>query len=71
MWSLYRLEQTFFPKTWSQDKILEECASAISKPNKSLVPGKTRMFQAESNSGVWIRWFEDANGNVASMFPAF
>jgi len=63
--------QTFFPSTWSQNKILDECASALSNPGKALVPGKTRMYTAESNSGVFMRWFEDANGNVTSIFPNF
>jgi hypothetical protein len=63
--------QTFFPRTWSKDKILEECASALTNANKEVVPGYSRMFHAESTSGVFIRWFEDANGNVLSVFPEF
>jgi len=63
--------QTFFPSTWSQDEILEQCASALANPKKKLVPGKTRMFEAESDSGIFMRWFEDANGNVTSIFPEF
>ena len=63
--------QTFFPSTWSKDKILEECSSALANPKKQLVLGKTRMFEAESNSGIFMRWYEDANGNVTSIFPEF
>jgi len=63
--------QTFFPINWSQDKIIEECASAISNSNKQLVPGMSRMWEGESDSGVFIRWFEDQNGNIKSMFPEF
>lgn len=62
--------QTFFPSAWNKDKILEEIASALSNPNKSLVPGKTRMWRAQSTSGVVVRWFED-NGVVKSVFPEF
>lgn len=63
--------QTFFPQTWSQDEILEQCASALANPKKALVPGKTRMYTAESKSGVFMKWFEDTNGNVTSIFPEF
>ena len=62
---------TFFPSTWSQDEILEQCASALVNPKKKLVTGKTRMFESESDSGIFMRWFEDANGNVTSIFPEF
>ncbi|CAL2107185.1 exported hypothetical protein [Tenacibaculum sp. 190524A02b] len=63
--------QTFFPSNWSKEKILEECSSALSNPKKGLVTGKTRMYEAESNSGIFIRWFEDVNGNIKSIFPEF
>jgi len=69
--------QTFFPKNWSNDKILEESASAITSLVKKLAPKPdgsitySRMYHAQSNSGVWIRWFEDANGNITSIFPEF
>ncbi|PWV49709.1 polymorphic toxin-type HINT domain-containing protein [Chitinophaga sp. S165] len=62
--------QTFFPRGWSIDKIMEECASAIRNPAKSNVEGYTRMFRARSDSGVWIRWFEE-NGVIKSVFPEF
>jgi len=59
--------QTFFPPTWSQNEILEMCASALANPNKSIVDGRTRMWVAESESGVFIRWFDD----FSSIFPKF
>lgn len=73
------LPQTFFPSNWSKEKILEECASALSNPNKKLVPRPdgngtfSRMYHAESDSGVIIRWFVDnATGKeVTSIFPEF
>lgn len=63
--------QTFFPSNWSQDEILEQCSSALVNPDKQLVPGYSRMWEAESDSGVFMRWFEDADGNVTSIFPEF
>jgi hypothetical protein len=62
--------QTFFPRGWSIDKIMEECASAIRSPAKTNVAGYTRMYRAQSDSGVWIRWFEE-NGVIKSVFPEF
>ena len=29
------------------------------------------MFTAESNSGVFMKWFEGADGSVTSIFPEF
>lgn len=66
----YGEPQTFFPSTWTQDEILEQCASALANPNKQLVPGKSKMWVAESDSGVFIRWIEQ-DGLVASIFPEF
>ena len=61
--------QTFFPSNWSKNEIIEQCSSALANPKRKLVNGMSRMWVAESDSGVFIRWFEDSNGNVISMFP--
>lgn len=63
--------QTFFPANWSKEEIIHQCATALNNPKRELVPGKTRMWTAESDSGVFIKWFEDSNGNITSLFPEF
>ena len=65
--------QTFFPSNWSKDRILEEIASAISNPNKALVQGKSRMYYAQSESGVIMRWFSGTKNpsGYESIFPQF
>ena len=68
--------QTFFPSTWSEGMVLEQCASAFTNPKKTFATKPdgslySRMYEAESDSGVFIRWFVDPNGNPISFFPEF
>ena len=60
--------QTFFPANWSKDKILAECASALVNPQKGLAAGKSRVWEASSDSGVVIGWYIE-NDKITTIFP--
>jgi Bacterial EndoU nuclease len=61
--------QTFFPVLWTKEKILEQCASALINPVKRNPPNKTRQWEAASDSGVIIGWFELPEGVIGTIFP--
>ena len=61
--------QTFFPPSWTKEEILEQCASALINPSKRNPPGKSRQWEADSDKGITIGWFEPSQGVIGTIFP--
>jgi len=60
---------TFFPETMNYAQAIEQLASAIINPQKTQIVLRDIAFEAKSENGMIIRWYEDVNGKVTSFFP--
>lgn len=66
-WVDKNAKSTFFPDSWSQQKIKEEVSGAFK--NSTIAPnGK---WKGVSPSGVKIEGYTDSHGNIATAFPVY
>ena len=56
---------TFFPRSWSQVKVLSEILSVFSDSSNH----SGNMFFGKSRSGVWIQGFTNANNEIVTAYP--
>lgn len=66
-WVQKTAESSFFPVSWTENKILSEISSAFN--NKALITGNT--WEGMSNSGILIRMYIKTDGSniIISAFP--
>lgn len=64
----YGGNSTFFPKSWDNEKVIEEINSAFSNPNKTFI--RENVYQVQSNSGIELELILDSkSGKIISAYP--
>jgi hypothetical protein len=58
---------TFFPNTWSKEKVIEEIMDAFE--NRKLVPGTQSEFAGFTAEEMEIRMYINSDGQITSAFP--
>ena len=63
-------ESTFFPDSWSVDKVQAEIAGAIkNKGTPNVFPDGRKLYKATMTDGTDLAIWEDATGNITSTYP--
>jgi Domain of unknown function (DUF4157)/Bacterial EndoU nuclease len=67
-WIAKKFPSTFFPTKWSKTKTLEEISSAFNNPSR-IISGNS--FEGISNSGIKIKGYLNAAGEIDTAFPIY
>lgn len=68
VWIRKDARSTFFPDSWSKQKVIEEIEAAFNSPDRILAGNK---WTSVSPSGVKIGGYTDNNGNIATAYPIY
>ena len=63
-------KSTFFPKTWTQAKVIEAIGEAH-KTSKKVNPSKPSYAEGKSSDGMTIGMYLNKNGTIATAFPIY
>jgi hypothetical protein len=69
LWIAKENPSTFFPKSWSLNKLFHECNFAYHNDKKVLVEDRQQVFSSVTKSGISVRIVYSINGELKTIYP--